>query len=229
MICVNRINTPVYASNVSKTVRVAKPVGGKGVIVITSMFRAKEPTNQCSSNCNKRCDAPCSKKNPQEYVMYRDLMSAFHTPSVGETFTELEDGWVFTKTTKEINGFVVDFAVLEGTSVNSGRLAEEQIKVSDSNIVHMRAFMDIPQEYVMYRALMSAFHTPSVGETFTEFEDGWVFTKTTKAINGFVIDFAILEGTSVTSGRLAEEQIKVSGSNIVPMRAFMDIKQYFVV
>ena len=149
MICVNRINTPVYASKVSKTVRVAKPVGGKGVIVITSMFRTKEPTNQCSSNCNKRCDAPCSKKNPQEYVMHRDLMSTFHTPLVGETFTEFEDGWVFTKTTKANSGFVIDFAILEGTSVTSGRLAEEQIKVSGSNIVPMRAFMDIKQYFVV--------------------------------------------------------------------------------
>jgi hypothetical protein len=151
MICVNRINTPVYASNVSKIVRVAKPVGGKGVIIVTSMFRTKEPmveTSKCASDCNSRCDAPCSKKNPQEYVMYRDLMSAFHTPVVGETFTEFEDGWVFTKTTKAINGFVIDFAILEGTSVTSGRLAEEQIKVSGSNIVPMRAFMDIKQTFV---------------------------------------------------------------------------------
>lgn len=28
MFAINRINTPVYACNVSKTVRVAKPVGG---------------------------------------------------------------------------------------------------------------------------------------------------------------------------------------------------------
>ena len=153
MICVNRINTPVYARKVSKTVRVAKPVGGKGVIVITSMFRTKEPTvetNQCSCNgCNKRCDAPCSKKNPQEYVIYRDLMSAFHTPSVGKTFTEFKDGWVFTKTTKANSGFVIDFAILEGTSVTSGRLAGEQIKVSGSNIVPMRAFMNIKQTFVL--------------------------------------------------------------------------------
>ena len=150
MICINRINTPVYAGNVSKIVRVAKPVGGKGIVIVTSSFRTKEPTNQCSSiGCNKRCDAPCSKKNPQEYVMYRDLMKAFHTPLVGETFTEFEDGWVFTKTTKAKNGFVIDFAILEGTLVTSGRLAEEQIQVSGGNIVPMRAFMDTKQSFVV--------------------------------------------------------------------------------
>jgi hypothetical protein len=68
-----------------------------------------------------------------------------------------------------------------------------------------------------------------MGETFTQLEGGWVFTKTTEARTGFVIDFAILDGTSLTSGRLAEEQIQVSGNNIVPMRAFMDMKQSFVV
>jgi hypothetical protein len=152
MICVNRINTPVYASKVSKTVRVAKPVGGKGVIVVTSMFRTKEPTvetSQCTSDCNSRCDAPCSIANPREYVMYRDLMSAFHTPVVGETFTEFEDGWVFTKTTKANSGFVIDFAILEGTSVTSGRLAEDQIKVSGSNTVPMRVFMDTKQSFAL--------------------------------------------------------------------------------
>ncbi|AGE59696.1 hypothetical protein ATCVTN60342_243L [Acanthocystis turfacea Chlorella virus TN603.4.2] len=146
MLAINRIATPVYACNVSKTVRVAKPVGGRGIIIVTSKFRGKESTvetSECSSSgCNKRCNAPCSIANPREYIMYRDLMSAFHTPSVGKTFTQFEDGWVFTKTTETKNGFVIDFAILEGKSLTSGRLAEEQIQVSGNNIVPMRAFMD---------------------------------------------------------------------------------------
>ncbi|AGE57591.1 hypothetical protein ATCVNTS1_269L [Acanthocystis turfacea Chlorella virus NTS-1] len=151
MFAINRINTPVYACNVSKTVRVAKPVGGRGIIIVTSRFRKTEPaveTSECSSSgCNKRCNAPCSIANPREYVMYRDLMSAFHTPSVGETFTQFEGGWVFTKTTEARNGFVIDFAILEGRSLTSGRLAEEQIQVSGNNIVPMRAFMDTKKAF----------------------------------------------------------------------------------
>jgi len=151
MFAINLINTPVYACNISKTVRVAKPVGGRGIIIVTSRFRKTEPvveTSECSSSgCNKRCNAPCSIANPREYIMYRDLMSAFHTPSVGETFTQFEGGWVFTKTTEARNGFVIDFAILEGRSLTSGCLAEEQIQVSGNNIVPMCAFMDTKNSF----------------------------------------------------------------------------------
>jgi hypothetical protein len=85
----------------------------------------------------------------------------------------------------------------------------------------------LSHEYVIYRDLVSAFYTPSVGETLNQFEDGWVFTKTTKANNGFVIDFVIRESSSVTSGRFTGEKIQVTGGNIVPMRAFMDTKKAF--
>jgi hypothetical protein len=151
MFCISRINTPVYAGNVSKTVRITKPIGKKSIIIATSKFRKTEPTVETSqyssSGCNKRYSAPCSVTNPRVYVIYRDLMSAFHTLSVGETLSQFEDGWVFTKTTKTKGGFVIDFAIREGSSVTSGRFDGEKIQVSGDNIVPMRAFMDTKKAF----------------------------------------------------------------------------------
>lgn len=80
---------------------------------------------------------------------------------------------------------------------------------------------------IIYRDLMFAFRESSVGEKISEFEGGWVFTQTSKTKHGFVTDFVIWEGCSATSGQFTGEKIQVSGSNTVPMRAFLDTKQAY--